>query len=208
MRGKIPPPAEPGAVLRDPETVRRRRVVSRARRPPRLAQQQPQQTGMPFIIMQQVQPAFIMAVQQSQHAWIMAQQSSSPLVQVMRQPVSVISQVHVAIIMLQQQAIMPFIIMQHETMPPAIIVQRFWSMPAVTVSSQTQVTLMPPSHFSNVILQRGTIIMFMPAGMVPVAPDMPGVPPIAMPGIPIPARSIIIAVVTGVLPRVVPLVRN
>jgi hypothetical protein len=30
--------------------------------------QQPQQTGMPFIMTQQVQPAFIMAVQQSQQA--------------------------------------------------------------------------------------------------------------------------------------------
>jgi hypothetical protein len=30
--------------------------------------QQPQQTGMPFIIMQQVQPDFIMAVMQAQHA--------------------------------------------------------------------------------------------------------------------------------------------
>jgi hypothetical protein len=146
--------------------------------------------------MQQVQPAFIMAMQQSQHAWIMAQQSLSPLVQVMQTPISVISQTHLPIIMLQQQAVMPFIIMQHDIMPPAVIVQRFWSMPAVTLSSQTQVTFIPPAHFSNVILQRGIIIMFMPAGMVPVEPIMPVAPPIAMPGMPIPARSIIIAVVT------------
>ena len=45
---------------------------------------QQQQTGMLFIIMQQVQPAFIMAVQQSQQAWIMAQQSLSPPVQVIQ----------------------------------------------------------------------------------------------------------------------------
>jgi hypothetical protein len=46
---------------------------------------------MPFIITQQVQPAFIMAMQQSQHDWIMAQQAASPLVQVMQTPLSVIS---------------------------------------------------------------------------------------------------------------------
>jgi hypothetical protein len=33
----------------------------------------PQQTGVPFIIMQQVQPAFIMLDMQSQQAWIMSQ---------------------------------------------------------------------------------------------------------------------------------------
>jgi hypothetical protein len=63
--------------------------------------QQPQQTGMLFIIMQQVQPAFIMVVQQSQHAWIMAQQSLSPLVQVTQTPLSIISHLHIPIIMLQ-----------------------------------------------------------------------------------------------------------
>ena len=80
---------------------------------------------MSFIIMQQVQPAFIMAAMQSQHAWIMAQQSLSPLVQVIVQPFSVISHLHMPIIRLQQQAIIPFIIMQQLHMPPAIIVQRF-----------------------------------------------------------------------------------
>jgi hypothetical protein len=164
-------------------------------------QQQPQHIGMPFIIMQQVQPAFIMAMQQSQQAWIMAQQSLSPLVQVMQTPISVISHVHLAIIMLQQQAIMPFIIMQHEHMPPAIIVQRFWSMPADILSSHTQLIFMPPAHFSNVILQRGTIIMFMPVGIVPGVPIIPPVPDIPMPGMPIPARSIIIAVVITLFPQ-------
>jgi hypothetical protein len=53
--------------------------------------QQPQQTGMPFIMTQQVQPAFIIEVQQSQHAWIMAAQALSPLMQVMQTPLSVIS---------------------------------------------------------------------------------------------------------------------
>ena len=150
---------------------------------------------MPFIIMQQVQPAFIMAMQQSQQAWIMAQHSLSPLVHVMQTPISVISQVHLAIIMLQQQAIMPFIIMQQEHIPPAFIVQRFWSMPADTLSSQTQVIFMPPVHFSNFMVQRGIIIMFMPVGIVPGVPIIP-----AGPVMPIPIRSIIIAVVIAVPP--------
>jgi hypothetical protein len=80
---------------------------------------------MPFIMTQQVQPAFIMAVQQSQQDWIMAQQALSPLVQVMQTPLAVISHWHMAIVMLQQQAIIPFIMQQQEHIPPAIMVQRF-----------------------------------------------------------------------------------
>ena len=45
---------------------------------------------MPFMHMQQVQPALHMAIMQSQQAWIMAQQAGSPLVQVMQTPSSVI----------------------------------------------------------------------------------------------------------------------
>ncbi|ODT99037.1 MAG: hypothetical protein ABS79_05000 [Planctomycetes bacterium SCN 63-9] len=175
------------------------------------AQQVQQQTGMPFIIMQQVQPAFIIMLQQSQQAWIMSQQALSPLVQVMQQPISVISHVQLAMVMLQQQTHMPFIIMQQEHMPPAIIMQRFCIMAAETLSSQTQLIFIPPSHFSKVILQRGTIIMFiMPDGIVPAAAPMPIMPiplmapgmPIMLgidppvipdiPGIPIPARSIVL----------------
>ena len=67
---------------------------------------------MSFIITQQVQPAFIMAVMQSQQAWIMSQQALSPLVQVMQQPSSVISHLHMPMVRLQQQTIMPFIMQQ------------------------------------------------------------------------------------------------
>ena len=116
---------------------------------------------------------------QSQHAWIMAQQSLSPLVQVMQTPFSVASHLHIPIVRLQQQTIIPFIIMQQLHIPPAIIVQRFCSMPAETLSSQTQVIFMPPVHFSKVIVQRGTIIMFMPAGVAPGVPIIPGEPGIA-----------------------------
>ena len=86
---------------------------------------------MPFIMMQQVQPAFIMALQQSQQAWIMAQHSASPLVQVMTQPSAVISHLHMPMVMLQQQTIMPFIIMQ-QVQPAFIMVamqsQQAWIM--------------------------------------------------------------------------------
>ena len=145
---------------------------------------------MPFIMTQQVQPAFIMEVQQSQQAWIMAQQAESPLVQVMQTPLSSISHLHMAIVMLQQQAIIPFIMQQQEHIPPAIMVQRFWIIVADTASSLVQVIFMPPAHFSILMVQRGTIIMFGPLGMVE------GVPIVPVPVAPMPimlVRSIIMA---------------
>jgi hypothetical protein len=120
--------------------------------------QQLQQTGMPLIIMQQVQPALAMAAMQSQQAWIMAPQLASPLVQVMQTPPSIISHLHIPMVMLQQQTIMPFITMQQLHMPPAIMVQRFCSMAAEVWSSHLQVIFIPPVHFSIIIVQRGTII--------------------------------------------------
>ena len=150
---------------------------------------------MPFIMTQQVQPAFIMEVQQSQQAWIMAQQAASPLVQVMQTPLSVISHLHMAIVRLQQQAIIPFIMQQQEHIPPAIMVQRFWIIAADAASSQTQVIIMPPAHFSIVMVQRGTIIIE-PAGIVEGDPIV--IVPVLEPLIPMPirlARSIIMALV-------------
>jgi len=84
----------------------------------RLRDQQPQQTGMLFIIRQQVQPAFIMVAMQSQQAWIMAAHWASPLVQVTETPLSVISHLHMPIVRLQQQTIIPFIIRQQLHIPP------------------------------------------------------------------------------------------
>jgi hypothetical protein len=163
--------------------------------------QQPQQTGMPFIIRQQVQPAFIMAEQHSQHAWIMAAHALSPLVQVTVHPSAVVSHLHMPITRLQQQAIIPFIIMQHEHIPPAIMVQRFCIMVRDTSSSHLQVIFMPPGHFSIVMVHRGTIIMFAPAGIIDGPPAMPApVPMPGMPDIPIAERSIIIMVVIVILP--------
>lgn len=51
---------------------------------------------------------------------------------------------------------------------------------------------MPPSHFLKVMVQRGTITVFMPAGAIEGVPIIG--PPIPIPGIAVPGRSIIIAV--------------
>ena len=54
---------------------------------------------------------------------------------------------------------MPFIMQQQLHMPPAIILHRFCSVATLISSSQLQVSFMPPAHFSNFIVQRGTIII-------------------------------------------------
>ena len=142
-----------------------------------------------------------MAAMQSQQAWIISQHSGSPLVQVMHTPSSVISHLHMPIVRLQQQTIMPFIIMQQLHMPPAIMVQRFCIMVAAILSSQVHVIFMPPLHFSIFIVQRGTIIHCGLAGIVAVPPIVPGIMlPMPIPGIPMPARSIIIELVIAVTP--------
>jgi len=149
----------------------------------------PQQTGVLLIIRQQVQPALRQAVMQSQQPWIMAMQAASPLVQVTTQPSLVISVLHMPIIRLQVQQTMPFIMQEQEHIPPASMVQRFCIIARATASSQMQVIFMPPWHFSIIILQRGTIIML---GAIGWAAAGIAAEPIPMPGMPIPARSIII----------------
>src|SRR5262249_43071678 len=57
------------------------------------------------------------------------------------------------------------------------------------------VIFIPPGHFSSVILQRGIIIIDMPAGAAPGVPIIPADPAIPIPGMPIPGRSVIIPVV-------------
>lgn len=145
-----------------------------------------QQTGVPPIIMQQVQPAFMHAIMQSQQPWIIASHILSPLVQVTQHPSFVISTLQAPIVRLQVQTTIPFIMQQQETIPPAIIVQRFCIMVQAVGSSQTQVIFIPPAHFSTFIVQRGTMTMFGVIGVPVAVPVMPVV---------IPARSIIIAVV-------------
>ena len=48
---------------------------------------------------------------------------------------------------------------------------------------------MPPGHFEKVIVQRGTVTMFMPEEVGARAPTTPGEPVIGMPGIAIPEHS-------------------
>jgi hypothetical protein len=54
---------------------------------------------------------------------------------------------------------------------------------------------MPLLTFSKVIVQRGTIIMFAAAGAGAAVPMIPVVPGMLTPAIPIPPRSVFIAVV-------------
>jgi hypothetical protein len=147
---------------------------------------------MLLIIRQQVQPDFIIAVMQAQQASIMAEHAGSPLVQVMETPSSVASNLQRPMVRLQQQTIIPFIMQQQLHRPPVIMLQRFCNMPADTLSSHEQTTCMPPLHLVNVIVQRGTIIMFMPAGDGAWVPIIPFV---VVRGMAIPERSIIMAVV-------------
>jgi hypothetical protein len=73
------------------------------------------------------------------------------------------------------------------------MVQRFCIMLHAILSSQAQLMRIPPWHFSNFSVQRGTIIML--AGIVAELPII-GVP---MPAVPMPAieaRSIIMLAIT------------
>jgi hypothetical protein len=156
--------------------------------------QQAQQTGVLFIITQQLQPAFIMAAMQSQQAWIISAHLASPDVQVMAQPSLVMSHLHMPMVRLQLWTTMPFIRQQQLTMPPAIMVQRFCIMEQATGSSQEQVIFIPPLTFSIFMVQRGTIMKLGIAGAADGAP-VPGIPGIVML-----VRSIIMVFVMGYTP--------
>jgi hypothetical protein len=154
--------------------------------------------GMLFIMMQQVQPAFIMPVMQSQQLCTIAQQSLSPVVQVIVTPSLVISQLHLHIVMLQQLTIMPFIMQQQLQAAPISDMHRFCMVLQATLSSQTQTIFMPLVIFSIVTLQRGTIMVDMGIIGPGMAPPIPG---IIVPGIPIVVPiGFIIAVIMSRLP--------
>ena len=164
-----------------------------------------QQTGMPFIIMQQQQPGVAMqAIMQSQQAWIMRQHISSPDVQVMVQPMSIMSILHMPMVpMLQQQQHMPLHRQAMEHMALGIIMHRFFIISAAVLSSHLIVHFMPPATFSIVMVQRGTI--------VPAMPMLPAIMPPAMPGIIIPGIPLIIGmlIMLGIMvPMVVLIIRS
>jgi hypothetical protein len=153
--------------------------------------------GMPLIIMQHMQPAFMQAHMQSQQAWSILHIALSPLVKVMQTPSFIIVHSHLHMAILQQHMVMPFIMQHMLIMPPAAILHMFCKVAAATASSHRHMTFMPPSHISIFIVQRGIIAMPMLGIVMPGMPaiwpiiegiplDMP-IPPIIMP------RSIIIA---------------
>jgi hypothetical protein len=128
---------------------------------------------MLFIMMQQVQPACIMALMASQHAWIIAPHSLSPEVQVMQTPSLVISHLHMPMVRLQVQTIMPFIMQQQLHMEPAMLMHRFWITPQAILSVVLHRIFMPPVHFSIFTVQRGTIMQFMPGALPGIMDPMP-----------------------------------
>jgi hypothetical protein len=132
-------------------------------------------------------------VRQSQQAWIISQHLASPLVQVMQMPSSVMSHLHMPIVRLQQYTVMPLSMQQQVHMPPCSMERRFCTMLHAILSSQEQWIFMPPWHFSTLKVQRGTISQLGLPGIVAGLPIAGVVEPmLPMPGIPIPARSIII----------------
>jgi len=145
--------------------------------------QQPQQTGVPFMLMTHMQPDSIMVIMHSQQSWIILQHFMSPLVHMMHMPSLVISTMHMPIIMLQVIMVIPFIIIWKLTMPPLSIVQRFCIMDAAISSEAMHMIFIPSLHFSILNIQRGIIIM----SIVPM-----GIPAGAMLDIPIMLRPIVI----------------
>lgn len=127
----------------------------------------------------------------------MSQQVLSPLVQVTLHPVLVISTLHVPQVKLQVHTGIPFIVKQQETIPPWSIVQRFCTVAQAVASSHVQVTHIPPAHFSNLNVHRGTMTIDPPG--TGVAVGIPLIVPI--PGIPMPVRSMSIAVVIVIPPE-------
>src|SRR5687767_9341622 len=114
----------------------------------------------------------------------------SPLVHVTQQPSLVNSHLHVPQQKLHWQMVMPLNVQQQLHMPPASILQRFCNAPQATSSSQEQVILKPPVHFSNFISQRGRTTQLLMPGVDGVGEPTPG---LAMPEVPMPTRSINIA---------------
>jgi len=152
-----------------------------------------QQQGVLFRQTQQAQPAFMHAHTQSQQAWIISQHALSPLVQVKQTPSLIVVHSHLHMHMLHWHIIMPLFVQHRPSIPPAIILHMFCMVAAARSSSQWQVILTPPAHFSTFIAQRGT--MHMPG----IIADMPGIWPIIGIGLDMPIaaftmlRSIIIA---------------
>jgi hypothetical protein len=129
---------------------------------------QPQQTGVLFMLTQQVQPHCIMVIMHVQQSWIILDMPASPLVQVMQTPSVVISHLHRPMVMLHDMTFMPFIIIVQVIMPPASILQRFCIMAAAVSSLAMHFIFMPPFIVSILKVQRGIIIMFIAPAWAPI----------------------------------------
>src|SRR5262245_41746742 len=100
----------------------------------------------------------------SQKPWIISLHLASPQVQVTKTPSSGIAHLQMPMVRLQDRTVMPFITQQQLHMPPASMVHRFCTMPQAVLSSQEQVILSPPWHFSTLKVQRGTTSQLVPTG--------------------------------------------
>jgi hypothetical protein len=143
-----------------------------------------QQQGMPPMQTQHMQPAFMQPLMQSQQACSISQQCLSPDVQVMHTPSLVISHLQLHMAKLHWHMTMPFIIHEQLHMPFASMRQMFCNVPHDTSSSQLQVILIPPVHFSIFILHCGTMAILAIAGAMLGIPGMgidePAIPAIDM----------------------------
>jgi hypothetical protein len=106
----------------------------------------------------------------------------------MQQPSPVISHLHIPMVRLQQHTTMPFIMQQQLHIVPARVAHRFCSILQAILSAQLHTIFMPPVHFSNLTVQRGTI-----APIVGVA-GMP-IPVLMEPGMPIVAGPIVVGAI-------------
>ena len=118
----------------------------------------------------------------------MSQQALSPLVHMMQQPSLVISHLHMPMVRLQQHTTMPFIMQQQLHIVPASVTHRFCSMLHAILSAQLQTIFMPPVHFSNFSVQRGTIALIVGVAGMPI-------PVLVGPGMPIVVGTIVVGAI-------------
>src|SRR5690349_13130269 len=100
----------------------------------------------------------------------MAQQALSPDTQVIQQPSLVYSHLQIPMVKLHWQTVWPLQVQQQLQSPSASMRHKFCSVPQATSSSQMQLILIPPVHFSNLMVQRGTTHQLAAAGEAAVAP--------------------------------------
>jgi hypothetical protein len=76
---------------------------------------------------------------------------------------------------------MPFIMQQQLHIVPARVAHRFCSILQAILSAQLHMIFMPPVHFSNLTVQRGTIAPIVGVAGMPIPVLIPGMPIVAGP---------------------------